>query len=178
LTWTALTNVDGYYIYTNHCDEGKKLHPFKKVADYIASKARVYIKKNLKTYNNYKYYVAAYKIKNGKKVIVKNSVTVHSVAGNTSARSTNVKSVKAKKHAVTLKKGQSYTLKASISKISKNRAFLDNTHCGLIRYLVRDRKIATVDYNTGKIKAKKAGKTIVYVLGVNGIRDKCVVTVK
>ncbi|MGN1383462.1 MAG: InlB B-repeat-containing protein [Eubacterium sp.] len=177
-TWTALTNVDGYFIYTNHCDEGKKLHPFKKVADYKASKARVYTKRNLKTYHNYKYYVAAYQIRNGKKVIVKNSCTVHSVCGNTSARSTNVKATKAKKHAITLKKGQTYTLKASVYKISKNRAFLDATHCGLVRYLVRNDKIATVGYHNGKIKAKKAGKTTVYVLGVNGIRDKCVVTVK
>jgi uncharacterized repeat protein (TIGR02543 family) len=178
LTWTALTNVDGYFIYTNHCDEGKNLHPFKKVADYKATRARVYTKRNLKTYNNYKYYVAAYQIRNGKKVIVKNSCTVHSVCGNTSARSTNVKATKAKKHAITLKKGKTYTLKASVYKISKNRAFLDETHCGLIRYLVRNNKIATVGYHTGKIKAKKAGKTTVYVLGVNGIRDKCVVTVK
>ena len=180
LTWTALKNVDGYFIYTNHCDEaqGRIPHPFKKVADYKASKARVYTKKNLKTYHNYKYYVAAYKIKNGKKVIVRNSVTVHSVCGNTSARSTNVKSVKVSKHAVTLKKGQTYKVKASISKLNKKRAFLDATHCGLLRYLTADSKIATVNYKTGVIKAKKAGKTTVYVLGVNGIRDKVTVTVK
>jgi uncharacterized repeat protein (TIGR02543 family) len=178
-TWTALNNVDGYFIYTNHCDEGKKLHPFKKVADYKASRTRVYTVRNLKTYDNYKYYVAAYKIKkNGKKQIVRNSVTVHSVCGNTSARSTNVKAVKAAKHAITLKKGQSYRLKASVYKVNKKRAFLDATHCGLLRYLTRDRKIATVDYNTGRIKGVKAGKTTVYVLGVNGIRDKVVVTVK
>ena len=178
LTWTSLKNVDGYFIYTNHCDEGKKLHPFKKVADYKASKARVYTRKNLKTYHNYKYYVAAYKIKNGKKVVVRNSVTVHSVCGNTSARSTNVKSVKVKKHAVTLKKGKTYKVKATISKVNKKRAFLDATHCGLLRYLTADSKIADVNYNTGVIKAKKAGKTMVYVLGVNGIRDKVTVTVK
>ncbi len=178
LTWTALKNVDGYFIYTNHCDEGKKLHPFKKVADYKASKARVYTRKNLKTYHNYKYYVAAYKIKNGKKVVVRNSVTVHSVCGNTSARSTNVKSVKVKKHAVTLKKGKTYKVKATISRVNKKRAFLDATHCGLLRYLTADSKIADVNYNTGVIKAKKAGKTTVYVLGVNGIRDKVTVTVK
>jgi uncharacterized repeat protein (TIGR02543 family) len=178
LTWTALKNVDGYFIYTNHCDEGKKLHPFKKTATYKASRARVYKVKNLKTGHNYKYYVAAYKIKNGKKVVVRNSVTVHSVAGNTSARSTNVKSVKAKKHSISLKKGKSYTLKASVSKVNKKKAFFDETHCGLLRYLSADSKIASVDYNTGKIKAKKAGKTTVYVLGVNGIRDKAVVTVK
>ncbi len=180
LTWTALKNVDGYFIYTNHCDEaqGRIPHPFKKVADYKASKARVYTKKNLKTYHNYKYYVAAYKIKNGKKVIVRNSVTVHSVCGNTSARSTNVKSVEVSKHAVTLKKGQTYKVKASISKLNKKRAFLDATHCGLLRYLTADSKIATVNYKTGVIKAKKAGKTTVYVLGVNGIRDKVTVTVK
>ncbi len=180
LTWTALKNVDGYFIYTNHCDEaqGRIPHPFKKVADYKASKARVYTRKNLKTYHNYKYYVAAYKIKNGKKVVVRNSVTVHSVCGNTSARSTNVKSVKVKKHAVTLKKGKTYKVKATISKVNKKRAFLDATHCGLLRYLTANSKIADVNYNTGVIKAKKAGKTTVYVLGVNGIRDKVTVTVK
>ncbi len=178
LTWTALKKVDGYFIYTNHCDEGKTKHAFKKVADYKASKSRVYTVKNLKTYHNYKYYVAAYKIKNGKKVVVRNSVTVHSVCGNTSARSTNVKSVKVSKHAVTLKKGQTYKVKASISKLNKKRAFLDATHCGLLRYLTADSNIATVNYKTGMIKAKKAGKTTVYVLGVNGIRDKVTVTVK
>ena len=62
--------------------------------------------------------------------------------------------------------------------MNKKRAFLDATHCGLLRYLTRDRKVATVDYNTGRIKGVKAGKTTVYVLGVNGIRDKVVVTVK
>ncbi|MGN1383509.1 MAG: Ig domain-containing protein [Eubacterium sp.] len=178
LTWTALTNADGYFIYTNQCDEGKKCHPFRKLADYKAAKARVYTRKNLKTGESYKYYVAAYKIRNGKKVIIKNSVTVHSLAGNNNARSTNVKSVRAKKHAVTLKKGQSYTLKASVFKVSRKRAFLESTHCGLVRYLAGNSRIAAVDYNTGKINAKRAGKTTVYVLGVNGIRDKCVVTVK
>lgn len=178
LTWTALKNVDGYFVYTNHCDEGRLLHPFKKVADYKASKARVYTKKHLTTYDNYKYYVAAYKIKHGKKVIVRNSVTVHSVCGNTSARSTNVKAVKASRHAVTLKKGKTYRIKASAYKVNKKRAFLDQTHCGLLRYLTADSKIASVDYNTGKVKAVKAGKTNIYVLGVNGIRDKVTVTVK
>ena len=178
LTWTALKNVDGYFIYTNHCDEGRLLHPFKKVADYKASKARVYTKKHLTTYDNYKYYVAAYKIKHGKKVIVRNSVTVHSVCGNTSARSTNVKAVKASRHAVTLKKGKTYRINASAYKVNKKHAFLDQTHCGLLRYLTADSKIASVDYNTGKVKAVKAGKTNVYILGVNGIRDKVTVTVK
>ena len=178
LTWTALKNVDGYFIYTNHCDEGKTKHAFKKVADYKASKSRVYTVKNLKTYHNYKYYVAAYQIKNGKKVVVRNSVTVHSVCGNTSARSTNVKSVKVSKHSVTLKKGKTYKIKATITKVNKKRAFLDATHCGLLRYLTADSKIATVNYSTGTIKAKKAGKTTVYVLGVNGVRDKVTVTVK
>ena len=178
LTWTALKNVDGYFIYTNHCDEGRLLHPFKKVADYKASKARVYTKRHLTTYDNYKYYVAAYKIKHGKKVIVRNSVTVHSVCGNTSARSTNVKAVKTSRHAITLKKGQTYRIKAAAYKVNKKRAFLDQTHCGLLRYLTADSKIASVDYNTGKIKAVKAGKTNIYVLGVNGIRDKVAVKVK
>ena len=178
LTWTRLTNVDGYFIYRNHCDEGKKLHPFKKVADYKASRARVYVRKNLKRGHNYKYYVAAYKIKNGKKVIVRNSVTVHSVAGNTSYRSTNVKAVKAAKHSITLKKGKSTVLRAAVTKYNSRKSLLDSTHCAKLRYLSADSSIASVNYNTGKITGKKAGTTTVYVLGVNGYRDKTKVTVR
>lgn len=178
LTWTKLAKVDGYFIYRNHCDEGKKLHPFKKVADYKASRARVYVRKNLKRGHNYKYYVAAYKIKNGKKVIVRNSVTVHSVAENTSYRSTNVKSVKAAKHSITLKKGKSTVLRAAVTKYNSRKSLLDSTHCAKLRYLSADSSIASVNYNTGKITGKKAGTTTVYVLGVNGYRDKTKVTVK
>ncbi|MGN0241176.1 MAG: InlB B-repeat-containing protein [Candidatus Weimeria sp.] len=178
LTWTAVKNADGYYIYTNRCDKADKEYPFRKAATYKASRARVYKVKKLKTGENYKYYVAAYQIRNGKKVIVRNSVTVHSVAGNTSARSTNVKSVKAKKHSITLKKGRSYTLKASVSKMNKKKAFLDDTHCAKLRFLSGSTSIASVNYNSGKVTAKKAGSTYIYVLGVNGVRDKVKVTVK
>ncbi|MFC2661771.1 MAG: InlB B-repeat-containing protein, partial [Eubacterium sp.] len=178
LTWTALKNVDGYFIYTNHCDKADKEYPFKKVATYKASKARVYKAENLKTGENYKYYVAAYKIKNGKKVVVRNSVTVHSVAGNTSSRSTNVKSVKASKHSITLKKGKTYTIKAVISKMSSRKAILDATHCAKLRFLSGSTSIASVNYTSGKVTAKKAGTTTIYVLGVNGVRDQVKVTVK
>lgn len=178
LTWTGLTNVDGYYVYTNHCDEAKKPHPFRKVADYKASRKRVYTVTNLKTYHHYKYYVAAYRIVNGKKKIVKNSVTVHSVCGNTNARYTNVKKVRVNKTSVTLKKGKSYRIGAIIHKHHSRRPILDKTHCGAVRFLSRDSKIASVDYAKGIVKARKPGKTTIYVLGVNGVRTKVSVTVK
>ena len=178
LTWTALKHVDGYFIYTNRCNVGKHVHTPKKVADYKASKARVYTRKHLKTHRNYKYYVAAYKIKNGRKVIVKRSITVHSVCGNSNARFTNTKAVKVKKHAVTLKAGQTYKIKANVYKVKKNRALLNHRHASRLRYLSRNSRIAKVSYSTGKVKALKAGKTTIYVLGVNGVRDKVAVTVK
>ena len=177
-TWTALKHVDGYFIYTNRCNVGKHVHTPKKVADYKASKARVYTRKHLKTHRCYKYYVAAYKIKNGRKVIVKKSLTVHSVCGNSNARFTNTKAVKVKKHAVTLKKGQTYKIKANVYKVKKNRALLNHRHASRLRCLSRNSRIAKVSYSTGKVKALKAGKTTIYVLGVNGVRDKVTVTVK
>ena len=177
-TWTALKHVDGYFIYTNRCNVGKHVHTPKKVADYKASKARVYTRKHLKTHRCYKYYVAAYKIKNGRKVIVKKSLTVHSVCGNSNARFTNTKAVKVKKHAVTLKKGQTYKIKANVYKVKKNRALLNHRHASRLRYLSRNSRIAKVSYSTGKVKALKAGKTTIYVLGVNGVRDKVTVTVE
>ena len=139
---------------------------------------RVYTRKHLKTHRCYKYYVAAYKIKNGRKVIVKKSLTVHSVCGNSNARFTNTKAVKVKKHAVTLKKGQTYKIKANVYKVKKNRALLNHRHASRLRCLSRNSRIAKVSYSTGKVKALKAGKTTIYVLGVNGVRDKVTVTVK
>ncbi|MCI1306407.1 MAG: hypothetical protein LKG42_00040 [Eubacterium sp.] len=129
----------------------------------------------------YKYCVAAYKIKNGKKQIVKKSVSVHSVAGNLmkkkAGKFTNVKSVSVKKNAVTLKVGMTYRIQPSVKGVYSGCAILQKDHAAMFRYLyIKTGKNISVS-SSGTVKALKAGKCNVYVLGTNGVRTKVAVTV-
>jgi uncharacterized repeat protein (TIGR02543 family) len=183
LTWTPLTNVDGYYVYEANCNtpKPKRIYHFKKVADVSASSPRVYKRSGLKKGVAYKYCVAAYKIKNGKKKIVKTSVSVHSVAGNLmkkkTGRFTNVQSVRVKKNAVTLKVGKTYRIQPSVRGVVSGCAILQKDHAAMFRYLyIKTGKNISVSQN-GVVRALKAGKCNVYVLGTNGVRTKVAVTV-
>lgn len=181
VTWTPLTNVDGYYVYEANCNTPKKTYHFKKVADVKASAPRVYKQSGLKKGVAYKYYVAAYQIKNGKKKVVKKSLSVHSIAGNIMRKHvnyTNVKSVSVRKNAVTLKVGKTYRIQPSVKGVFSNCAILQKGHAAMFRYVyIKDGKNISVSSN-GVVKAKKAGKCNVYVLGTNGVRAKVAVTVK
>ena len=181
VTWTPLTNVDGYYVYEANCNTPKKTYHFKKVADVKASAPRVYKQSRLKKGVAYKYYVAAYQIKNGKKKVVKKSLSVHSIAGNLMRKRvsyTNVKKVSVNKNAVTLKVGKTYRIQPSVKGVYSNCAILQKGHAAMFRYVyIKDGKNISVS-STGIVKAKKAGKCNVYVLGTNGVRAKVAVTVK
>ncbi len=181
VTWTPLTNVDGYYVYEANCNTPKKTYHFKKAADVKASAPRVYKQSGLKKGAAYKYYVAAYQIKNGKKKVVKKSLSVHSIAGNLMRKRvsyTNVKKVSVNKNAVTLKVGKTYRIQPSVKGVYSNCAILQKGHAAMFRYVyIKDGKNISVS-STGIVKAKKAGKCNVYVLGTNGVRAKVAVTVK
>lgn len=181
VTWTPLTNVDGYYVYEANCNTPKKTYHFKKVADVKASAPRMYKQSGLKKGVAYKYYVAAYQIKNGKKKVVKKSLSVHSIAGNLMRKRvsyTNVKKVSVNKNAVTLKVGKTYRIQPSVKGVYSNCAILQKGHAAMFRYVyIKDGKNISVS-STGIVKAKKAGKCNVYVLGTNGVRAKVAVTVK
>ena len=181
VTWTPLTNVDGYYVYEANCNTPKKTYHFKKVADVKASAPRVYKQSGLKKGVAYKYYVAAYQIKNGKKKVVKKSLSVHSIAGNLMRKRvsyTNVKKVSVNKNAVTLKVGKTYRIQPSVKGVFSNCAILQKGHAAMFRYVyIKDGKNISVS-STGIVKAEKAGKCNVYVLGTNGVRARVAVTVK
>ena len=183
LTWTALTNVDGYYVYRAKCNIPKPLtiYKFKKVADVSASSPRVFKSYGLKKGVAYKYYVVGYKNVNGQKMIVQKSVTVHSVAGNLLkkkyAKYTNVKKVSVTKNAVTLKVGKTYKIQPSVKGVLSGCEILQKDHAAMFRYVyIKDGKNIKVSQD-GTVKALKAGKCNVYVLGTNGVRTKVAVTV-
>ncbi|MGN1381550.1 MAG: InlB B-repeat-containing protein, partial [Eubacterium sp.] len=163
LTWTPLTHVDGYFVYEAECNTPNplKVHHLKKVADVSASSPRVYKRTGLKKGVAYKYRVAAYKIKDGKKQIVKTSVDVHSAAGNllkkkSGSRYTNVKKVSVRKNAVTLKIGKTYKIQPSVKGVYSGCAILQKDHAPMYRYLyIKDGKNISVSQN-GMVKALKA----------------------
>lgn len=175
LTWTKVNKADGYDIYFAKCDTAYHVYPLKKVASVKAAQARVYKKTGLTFGVPYKYSVKAYRIVNGKKKVVRSSISVHSIAGNSNARYTNVKAVKAAKTKYTIKKGKTVQLKVVLTPIRSGRQLLSIGHCAKIRYISNNTPIATVS-TSGRIKARKTGTAKVYILGSNGIR--AAVTVK
>lgn len=170
LTWNAVQNADGYYVYAARA--GKSL---KKGADVSASGKLTYTAKSLTAGKTYKFRIDAYCIVAGEKTVVKKSPLIRSLAGNTSSKYTNVKSVKASKHSVSLSRGKKYTVKAKLYKYNKKRSFLPNA--AKLRYLSSNTRVATVS-RKGKVTAKKSGRATIYVIASNGKRDKVKVTVK
>lgn len=175
LTWTKVNKANGYDIYFAKCDTAYHVYPLKKVASVKATQTRVYKKTGLKFGVPYKYSVKAYRIVNGKKKIIRSSVSVHSIAGNANAKYANVRAVKTTKKTVTVKKGGSLQLKASALGYRSGKQVLSKGHCPEIRYISRDKSIAAVTAS-GKVKGRKIGSVKVYILGSNGARTD--VTVK
>ena len=73
ISWASYKGADGYDCYWSYCN-GKQ--NFKKFAGVKASKYRV-THKNLKNNREYKYFVAAYKMVDGKKVYLAKSNQLH-----------------------------------------------------------------------------------------------------
>lgn len=102
----------------------------------------------------------------------KATVTVTAVSGKKASCVITVcpvpSKVKLNKKAVTLKKGKTYTLKASLTPKNAKTTY---------KWSSSNKKIATVDKN-GKVKAVKKGKATVTVKTANGKKATCKITVK
>ena len=166
LKWNKVSQADGYKIYGNKC--GKKNH-YKLLSDMGKNKTS-YTQKKLKKGTYYKYVVAAYKVVDGKKVIIAVSKTIH--AATTGGKYGVAKSVKVNKSKVTLKKGKKFTIKAKEIKQSKTIK-----HHRTIAYESSNTKVATVS-KKGVVKAKGKGTCYIYVYAQNGVYKRVKVTVK
>lgn len=74
LTWLKWKGASGYEVYWSYCD-GKK--NYKKLKTVKATAKRTCTHKKLKKKRAYKYYIAAYKMVNGKKKYVAKSPIIH-----------------------------------------------------------------------------------------------------
>lgn len=169
LSWKKYTGATGYDVYWRYCDGSIN---YKKVGTVKNGKLSITHKK-LKKDREYKYFIAAYKMVEGRKIYIAKSNGVH--VAMKKAATTNVASIKVNKKKVTLAVGKTFTLKCEIKaeNSSKNLVF----HTSSYRYYTTNSKVEIVS-KAGVIKAKGKGTCSIYVLANNGVYKKVKVKVK
>lgn len=173
LSWNKIKKADGYDIFFIKCAKGS----LKKVKTIKNNSTTTWTKKGLKKNAAYKARVKAYVIKSGKKTYIKTSPVVHAYTSGGTKKYTNAKSVTVSKTSITLKKGKTYTIKATVNKLQKGKKLMGTSHAPKLRYKSTSTKVARVS-KTGKITAKGKGTCYIYVYAVNGVSKKITLTVK
>ena len=165
LKWSKVSGADGYMIYSAKC--GGKL----KLKKTVGKNVRTWKQKKLKAGTYYKYYVAAYKLVNGKKVVIGESSDIHTATNG--KKYGYAKKITVKKSTFKLSVGKTATIKATLKNTSKKV----KDHTVRIRYISTNNDVATVNAK-GKITAKSAGTCYIYCYALNGLTKKVKVTVK
>ncbi len=178
ISWGRLSDADGYHVYVQYC--GMKFND-KSLNQVIGgNNTSITVKKvngkKLDLKKNYKIYVEAYNLSDGKKKILGKSITAH-IVGKNNKKYTNVKKIRVKKNSYTLKQGGTIMIQAKVVLVSRGKKQLSNAHARQFRYASSDKKIATVSKN-GKIKAVGKGTCIVYIYARNGYAKAIKITVK
>ena len=170
MTWKEVPEADGYVIYWNKCGSKKAFKPVKEIK---SGKTLTWTQKNLKKSSNYKYYVKAYKVIDGKKCFIKTSSLIH--LATKGGKYTNVKKLKSSVSSVTLKQGKTKKLKIKQTYVENNKKLVK--HMRSLTYTTSDKKVATVT-SKGVIKAKGKGSCYIYITARSGVYTRVKVTVK
>ena len=168
ISWRSYEDADGYDCYWSYCD-GKR--SYKKLATVKAAKDRV-TSRRLDNNRRYKYFVAAYKLIDGKKVYIAKSNPLHVALKD--AKATNAKKVTVNQTNIRLKAGDTFVVKSRTRLENTNKKEL--LHVAAYRYYTSDQSVASVS-KTGKIKALKSGTCVIYVVANNGVYGTIKVTV-
>lgn len=174
--WGKVAGASGYDVYMAYCGSNNKLTLVKSVkgAKTVSAVIKKLNKKSVDQKKHIICYVVAYKMVNGKKVVLAKTITAH-VVGAKNKTATDAKKITLSKSSYTLAVSKTATIKAKTVKVNKKRKLLN--HVAEFRYATSDKKVATVS-KTGKITAKGKGTCYVYVYAVNGCAKKVKVTVK
>ncbi len=176
VTWNKLPSADGYDIYAASCDNDFKGITASVRKDKTSTTIRKINGRKINGKKTYKVKVKAYcLLSNSKKQYIGTSVVMH-VTGSLNKTTTNAKNISLKKNAYALKKGKSAQIRATIIKADRKKKLLSKMHGPQLSYVSSDEAIASVTA-TGKIKAKKRGKCIIYVRALNGISKKIKVSI-
>jgi uncharacterized protein YjdB len=176
IAWNKIQNVDGYDIFFAQCNHSGKTIVCKNVKTIKGNKTFTWTKSGLKKGTAYKAYVKAYVMKNGKKSYVRTTPMMHAYTGGQTKNYTNAKSVTVKKASVTLKKGKTFKIKATVNKVNKKKKLMPKSHVATLRYTTSNSKVATVN-SSGKITAKGPGTCYIYAYAHNGVSKSIKVTV-
>lgn len=168
ISWRSYEDADGYGCYWSYCD-GKR--SYKKLSTVKAAKDRV-TSRRLDNNRRYKYFVAAYKLIDGKKVYIAKSNSLHVALKD--AKATNAKKVTVNQTNVRLKAGDTFVVRSRTRLENTNKKEL--LHAAAYRYYTSDQSVASVS-KTGKIKALKSGTCVIYVVANNGVYGTIKVTV-
>ncbi len=167
LQWNKISQADGYIIYGSRCGtDVKKLKTIK------GNKTTKWTKRNLQSGKYYKYYIVAYRNIDGRQTTYVKSPYAHAVTTNN--KYTNPSKITVNKTSVTLTRGKTMALKATMTVPSGKTV---RKHCENVRYKTSDKTIATVT-STGKIKGVYTGTCYIYAYTQNGIYKMAKVTVK
>lgn len=169
LSWKKYAGATGYDVYWRYCDGSIN---YKKAGTVKNGKLSITHKK-LKKDHEYKYFIAAYKMVEGRKIYIAKSNGVH--VAMKQAATTNVASIKVNKKKVTLEVGKTFTLKCKVKAENSSKKLV--SHTSSYRYYTTNSKVATVS-KAGVIKAKGKGTCSIYVLANNGVYKKVKVKVK
>ena len=169
LSWNKMSGADGYRIYGTEC--GKK----SRLKKTVSKNTLKWTEKKLKAGTYYKYYVVAYKKVNGKETVLAKSDVMH-VATNGKGYG-YAKKISLKSTSLTLKKGKSAYIKASLVSTNKKYNKKIQEHIPRIRFISSDQVVATVN-SKGKVTARAKGTCYIYCYGLNGVSRKVKVTVK
>lgn len=177
IKWGKVKEADGYEVYVAYCGKkfGKAVKTINKNSTTSVTVKKINGKKiNLK--KNFKVYVAAYKMTDGKKEILAKTITGH-VVGRKNTKYSNAKKITLSKNKYSVKVGKTVKVKAKTVLVDKSKKQLSDAHAAQFRYASSNRNIATVDKN-GKVKGVAKGNCIIYVYARNGYAKTVSVTVK
>lgn len=175
LVWEKLPDADGYDLYQSKCNTGTKTYTVKYAKTFKSGEKHTYLLKGLKKGKWYKNRIYAWKMIDGKKVIIGKSLIVHHYhkKKNDKSKWGNPTGIKLSKTKLSIAKGKTAKLSAKALASGKDMG----RHGKRIRYVVSDTAIASVSEN-GKVKGMKKGICTVYVVAQSGLKKKVKVTVK
>lgn len=176
--WGRVEGAEGYDVYVQICGKRFTAKSITNVADGNATETVIkkINGKKIDLNRNYKIFVKAYKLVDGKKVILSRTVIAHSTSVK-NAKYTNVKDITVSKNSYDLSVGTTANIVAHSVKADGKKQILGDNHVKEFRYASSNEAVATVS-KSGKITALTAGNCEIYVYGINGSREIVEVTVK
>lgn len=163
IRWNSISSADGYYIY------GARANAKYKCLRKVGKKALKWKHKSLKKGTQYKYYVVAYKIVNGKRVTISQSLPAYSFTKG--GKYGNPAKIRLNKSSVSVRTKKTARLKGKVTGRKIKKA--DRK----VRYISEDPSRARVS-KKGTVTGVRHGTCYVYCIARNGLTKKVRIKVK